>query len=188
MTREPATERKPREKPRSPAKPPVGKEDPAFYEALGRAIKVGRTQLGMERKDLAERANVSYAYLSDIETGRGRPGSRSLLAIAEALGRSPAELMHEAELYRTQAGLQDAGVPKEVGPAMAASPPRWFHASTAEVAPPSSRALRSEWRARLEASDVDRREELHALVERLSREDLEALLTIARRLAGARPR
>ena len=62
---------------------------PEFYEGLGRAIKVARTAMGLERKELAERAGVSYAYLSDIETGRGRPGSRSFLAIAEALDRSP---------------------------------------------------------------------------------------------------
>ena len=46
-----------------------------------------------------ERAGVSYAYLSDIETGRGRPSSKALLAVAGALGRTPSELLQEAELY-----------------------------------------------------------------------------------------
>ena len=59
-----------------PARPLPRNESPEFYEGLGRAIKVARTSMGLERKELAERASVSYAYLSDIETGRGRPGSR----------------------------------------------------------------------------------------------------------------
>ena len=99
MTREPGVGAT---KPRRPAKPLPRKGDPEFYEGLGRAIKVARTALGVERKELAESAGVSYAYLSDIETGRGRPGSRSLLAIAEALMLSPSELMRQAEAYRAQ--------------------------------------------------------------------------------------
>jgi transcriptional regulator with XRE-family HTH domain len=188
--------RKAAPKPRARSKPPrtVGKEDPAFYEALGRAIKVARTELGLDRKDLAERANVSYAYLSDIETGRGRPGSRSLLAIAEALGRSAAELMHEAELYRARIrGESPEALALAEAPA-AAAPSRWFHAepeppmrwrapaSPAAGSQPSIRELRSAWRERLAASEADARAELHAIVDRLSPEDLDAALTIARRL------
>ncbi|HEX6132189.1 MAG TPA: helix-turn-helix transcriptional regulator [Actinomycetota bacterium] len=186
-------------KPRAGSKPPrtVGKEDPAFYEALGRAIKVARTELGLDRKDLAERANVSYAYLSDIETGRGRPGSRSLLAIAEALGRSAAELMHEAEVYRARIrGDSPEALALADAPAtpVAAAPSRWFHAepeppmrrrataSPAAGSQPSIRELRSAWRERLAASEADARAELHAIVDRLSPEDLDAALTIARRL------
>jgi transcriptional regulator with XRE-family HTH domain len=185
-------------KPRAASKPPrtVGKEDPAFYEALGRAIKVARTELGLDRKDLAERANVSYAYLSDIETGRGRPGSRSLLAIAEALGRSAAELMHEAELYRARirGGSPEALAAEMPATPVGAAPSRWFHAepeppmrwrataSPAAGSQPSIRELRSAWRERLAASEADARAELHAIVDRLSPEDLDAALTIARRL------
>jgi hypothetical protein len=40
----------------------------------------------------------------------------------------------------------------------------------------------------LDATDGDRRAELHELVQRLEREDLEAFLTIARKLAGGPPR
>ena len=128
-----------------PARPLPRNESPEFYEGLGRAIKVARTAMGLERKELAELAGVSYAYLSDIETGRGRPGSRSFLAIAEALGRSPSELMREAELYRARIAGEEAapvrltpsGSPEseiqarmarmsEAAPSPAAR--RWFHA------------------------------------------------------------
>ena len=76
MTREPTG---------TPGKPRRGQgtQDPAFYDALGRAIKVARADRGLERKELAEMADVSYPYLADIESGRGRPTSTVLLAIAK---------------------------------------------------------------------------------------------------------
>ena len=79
------------------SRPSQRTEDPRYYEALGRAIKVARTELGLERKELAERSGLSYAYLSDIESGRGRPSSKALRAIAEALGVAPSLLLGSAE-------------------------------------------------------------------------------------------
>ena len=73
--------------------------DPAYYEALGRAIKVARTELGLSRKELAAKARISYPYVADIESGRGRPSSSALLAIARALGMSPSTLMASAEFF-----------------------------------------------------------------------------------------
>ena len=84
---------------RKPSPETSGHENPAFYRGLGRAIKVARTRLGLERKDLAIRADLSYAYLSDIETGRGRPSSSALLAIAKALGMDASSLLSEAEAF-----------------------------------------------------------------------------------------
>ena len=148
MTRE-TDERVPRKpKDRKPSPPErMVSDDPAYYEGLGRAIKVARTERGLSRRDLADAAGVSYAYLSDIETGRGRPGSRSFLAIAEAMLLSPSTLMREAERYRAQIGGEEApppsqppapgGLPRdeiqarmarmsEAAPSPAAR--RWFHA------------------------------------------------------------
>ena len=70
---------------REPGGQTVGREgeDPRFYQALGRAVKVHRAQRGIERRDLAERSGVSYPYLSEIENGRKRPSSKALVAIAE---------------------------------------------------------------------------------------------------------
>ena len=168
----------------------AGKEDPTFYAALGRAIKVARAQLDIERKDLADSANVSYAYLSDIETGRGRPGSRSLLSIAEALGRTPSELMQEAEMYSAQ-------MSGEVPPSRAGSQERRkrqtkpdpidrFNEEILAVGLPSSTRLtkRDAWRDRLAAKELDARNEVHALVDRLPREDIDVLLAIVRRLSA----
>jgi len=81
-----------------PTRPTVfGGESPLFYEALGRAIKVMRAEQGLERKDLAEAAGVSYPYLAEIENGKKRPSSKALLAVAEALGVRPYRLLERAE-------------------------------------------------------------------------------------------
>ena len=90
-------------------------EDPRFYEALGRAIKALRAEQGLGRRELADAAGVSYPYLSEIENGRKRPSSRSLLLIAQALGLRPYQLLQEAEQ------LLDA-----VGPRTPSEPSEWW--------------------------------------------------------------
>jgi len=72
-------------------------QDVHFYEALGRAIKVLRTERDLNRRELAEDSEVSYPYLSEIENGKKRPSSRALLAISEALGVRPHEVLETAE-------------------------------------------------------------------------------------------
>ena len=47
----------------------------AYSEALGRTIQVLRTELGVSRRDLADKADISYSYLSAIETGQKEPSS-----------------------------------------------------------------------------------------------------------------
>lgn len=163
-----------------------------FYESLGRAIKVARTQQDLGRRTLAERSGVSYAYLSDIETGRGRPSSKALLAIAGALGRTPSELLQEAELY---GAMQELAAPSEApSPAGAQLAPeearQWFHAQpTLRSSPPSdepTQLARTEWqrlaRSRLAGRTADERSELHAIVDGLSDDDARMLLQLARRL------
>ena len=86
-----------------PTRPSLGgSDDPAYYEALGRAIRVLRTERGMERKDLAEAAGLSYAYLSEIETGKKRGSSKALYVIAEALGVRPSEILVLGDRYAAQ--------------------------------------------------------------------------------------
>ncbi|MBT8462559.1 MAG: helix-turn-helix transcriptional regulator [Gemmatimonadetes bacterium] len=68
-----------------------------FYRALGHTIKVARTDLGIERKALAERAGISYSYLSAIEGGKKQPSSQVLFAIADALGLRSHELLESVE-------------------------------------------------------------------------------------------
>src|SRR2546425_8292826 len=68
-----------------------------FYGALGRAIKVTRTEQGIERKELARLSSLSYPYLSEIEKGKKRASTEALLPIARALGLRQSELLERAE-------------------------------------------------------------------------------------------
>src|SRR6266511_3101113 len=92
-----------------------GSSDRAFFEALGRAIKVLRAERGLERKELAEASGVSYPYLSEIENGKKRPSSNALLALAEALGIAPSDMLAMAE--------ERMGSPSASSPPQSASPP-----------------------------------------------------------------
>ena len=146
----------------------VDPQDPVFYEALGRAVKVARTERDLDRKDLATMAGISYGHLSDIESGRGRPSSQVLRALAKALGLSVGTLMSIAEAR--------SGPPAE--PAAAASP---------SIPAPSETWTRwervSATRSEAELSPSSARGELHSLIERLGPDDLAMVLELARRLS-----
>jgi len=83
-----------------------------FYEALGRAIKVTRTEQGLERKELARLSGLSYPYLSEIEKGKKRASTEALLPIARALGLRQSELLERAEglLERGLSSSQPSGM------------------------------------------------------------------------------
>ena len=74
----------------------------ARLEALGALIRAQRTTAGLSLRDLADRAKVSNAYLSQIERGLHEPSISVLGAIARAL-----DVPLEALLAR--AGVLDAG-------------------------------------------------------------------------------
>ena len=84
--------------PNSPPDPP---QTGSLPEGLGRAIKVRRTGLDLSRKELAQRAGLSYSYLAEIEKGMKSPSPRTLAAIAAGLGLPLHELLESAETWRT---------------------------------------------------------------------------------------
>lgn len=180
----------------------LGTEDPAFYEALGRAIKVARAERGLERKQLAELADVSYPYLSDIESGRGRPSSNALLAISSALDLPLHELLRSAERYQLRL-QEDVAYPRTppAPPIERAEIRRsWFRdAETAAEGAPAALAPAAEpmvrglgFSAHMPSApnhDVaSARAELEDLLERLRPEDIDLVLELARRLATQPPR
>ena len=67
-------------------------------EALGELIRKQRQQAELTLRDLAERANVSNPYLSQIERGLRRPSADVLQKIAKSLQIS-------AETLYVQAGI-----------------------------------------------------------------------------------
>jgi len=77
---------------------------------FGHAIQVRRAMLQMKRKELAERAELSYPYVSEIEKGTKEPSAKSLRQLAAALGfHSPAELMAWVETSDQAAPPDDGG-------------------------------------------------------------------------------
>ena len=67
-------------------------DDEDFRERLGRAVRLRRTEIGMKRRELAEQAELSYPYISEIENGSKEPSNRALRQIAAALDVSSADL------------------------------------------------------------------------------------------------
>lgn len=160
-------------------------QDPAFYEGLGHAIKVIRTERKMERKELAAAAGISYAYLSDIETGRGRPSSAALVALAEALGLAPHELLRAGEertptedaLALTAEALHRRGPSRQRD--------SWFRgAPSSAPTPAAARAIPPAAALDAASGPVGVRAELDATLDELAEHDLEIVLAMARRLRG----
>src|SRR2546429_6403748 len=100
---------------REPAAQVARSRDKDFYAALGRAIRVTRTEQGLERKELARLAGLSYPYLSEIEKGKKRASTEALRPIARALGLKQSELLERPELL-LERGLSASAPPGTVRP------------------------------------------------------------------------
>ena len=127
----------------------TGPDDPAYHEAVGRAIRVLRTERGMERKELAAASGLSYAYLSEIETGRKRASSKALFVIAEALGLRPSELLALGDRYAERDASGPSVVMQQPMPEPSARPSREPDPpppTAAAPAPPAQGAGRHRWR------------------------------------------
>jgi transcriptional regulator with XRE-family HTH domain len=59
---------------------------------LGRFLEHRRRELGLSRRDLAERSGLSYPYVSQLETGDREPALKTMRALAPVLDVRPEEL------------------------------------------------------------------------------------------------
>jgi transcriptional regulator with XRE-family HTH domain len=132
--------------------------------SLGRAIMVARTAVAWSRRDLAQRAGISYPYLGHIETGRQFPSSPVLVRISEALDLRPSDLLARAE------GRASAGTRSRAGD--------FVPTVSGELPGPGGTPQASHGE---DLEDVFM--ELHELVNRMSPGDRERLIDLARRLA-----
>ena len=78
-------------------------------ESLGGFIRERRKQAQYSLRDLADRANVSNPYLSQIERGLHTPSVRVLTAIAAALNVSAESLLVQAGLLESSEGEAAGG-------------------------------------------------------------------------------
>ena len=74
-------------------------EDVDQRVGLGRAIELRRVQMGLKRKDLAARSQLSYPYVSELEKGAKEPSAKALRQLADALQLGVADLMALGEQY-----------------------------------------------------------------------------------------
>ena len=79
-----------------------------FPEALGRTIKVLRTDQGMSRAHLARASSISYSYLSAIENGAKAPSTKIMRVIANRLSLAPHELVEAADTRMTRQAIPHA--------------------------------------------------------------------------------
>ncbi|MFF2188603.1 helix-turn-helix domain-containing protein [Streptomyces sp. NPDC058155] len=61
-------------------------DEPLMRDLVGAALRRARLRQGRTLKDVADRAQVSLPYLSEIERGRKEPSSEVLAAVCRALG------------------------------------------------------------------------------------------------------
>ena len=171
-------------------------ERPEFYEALGRTVQVLRTDQGLDRKDLADRAGISYSYLAAIENGKKPPSSKVLFAIAGALGLLSHELLASVET-RVRRQHQPAAVPRFAAPSERQA---WFHSAPSPGARVAASRPDPDWSRSAQFAAAPRPSgqasasvpysaagflmEMERLNPQLSDEDRDLVLGLARRLAA----
>jgi transcriptional regulator with XRE-family HTH domain len=123
--------------------------DTNLARALGRTIKVLRTDQGIGRRDLATRAGISYSYLTEIENGRKPPSNSVLSPIADALHVRLHELIADAEDRLATMGdeLESSMDSSPIAPpaslASTRLPAPWLQMSGGDPSTPSARRSRA---------------------------------------------
>jgi transcriptional regulator with XRE-family HTH domain len=74
-----------------------GGPDVLLRQVIGNVFRRLRRERGITLRELAEQAQVSVPYLSEIERGRKEPSSEILAAICRALDLELADLLHEVQ-------------------------------------------------------------------------------------------
>jgi transcriptional regulator with XRE-family HTH domain len=159
--------------------------DPAFLAAYGAVVRQLREEQGVDRKELASGAEISYSYLSAIESGQKLPSAAVQDALGGALEVEASELLARAN------GEVETNPPPPTHPGMSAradmmvadaSPMRAF--SVDPTAAPMAQMASNVPRNEPGISSTGALAELQALIPSLSPEDAAMVVSMARRLAG----
>ncbi len=76
------------------------------YKWLGRRLAARRKELGYRQSTVEEKADLSYKYLSSIETGRSIPSLETLVRLCQVLDVTPDYLLLGA-VHRPEAKSED---------------------------------------------------------------------------------
>ena len=157
--------------------------DPAFLAAYGAVVRQVREELGLDRKELAEAAGISYSYLSAIESGQKLPSGTVQTSLAASLGVPASEL-----LARANGELEVQPVERSAFRAVESSMIRadMDPGEIAPAAPMDAMSARSMMAPSPEPgiSPSGALAELQSLIPSLSPEDAAMVVSMARRLAG----
>jgi transcriptional regulator with XRE-family HTH domain len=154
--------------------------DPAFLAAYGEVVQQLRSEQGLNRKELAVAADISYSYLSAIESGQTIPSGTFQNNLARVLDVEVSQLLAMANDQLTasddEAGLQisgDEAVPKN-------APSSLYRAAEASGQTYRMTGTSPDREARMSQSGA--LAELRALMPGMSPEDAALVVSMARRL------
>jgi transcriptional regulator with XRE-family HTH domain len=161
--------------------------DPAFLAAYGAVVRQIREERGLDRKELATVADISYSYLSAIESGQKLPSVAVQDALAGALGIEASDLLARANgEVETDPGPPPSAFPdmsvRSSGVLEDALPMRAPRADRAVA--PMARMVSSMPSSESGISSTGALAELQALIPSLSPEDAAMVVSMARRLSG----
>lgn len=80
------------------ARRPLSDAERAFLRELGHTIREVRREQGLLQEQLGARSGVTGSRIGEIERGSVDTSVTRIFAIADALGLSPAALLHRKEL------------------------------------------------------------------------------------------
>ena len=63
-------------------------DEAEFYKKFGKRIKILRENAHLTQEKLAEKSSISLDYLGKIEVNINKPGLKTLIKLADALGIS----------------------------------------------------------------------------------------------------
>jgi transcriptional regulator with XRE-family HTH domain len=89
---------------------------PRPYRELGRELRRAREAARWTQEELADRANISQAYVTKLENGYGRPTPEALRVLADKLGSDYESLAILAGFQRPQAEGETIQAPEDVAP------------------------------------------------------------------------
>jgi transcriptional regulator with XRE-family HTH domain len=126
---------------------------------LGDAIRLRREEIGLSRREVAQRAGLSYPYLSELETGKKRGSPDSIRSVAKALGLGQDELWARADELAGTAPLDAVADAAPDASFVAPAPPvaQWMP-DPEPVLEPEPRDLAERIAAALEGATVEKAE------------------------------